>query len=160
MQGQTSLFGGTVGVRNEPAAKPTTVRCGKRTALVNLHKKKREALNEFAKLLKELEGKNVYISHDMGSQGHFRLNWLKLERLKVEVFDSILEPGNLPTAIRLWGRKDASINIYTDQVIALRRQEYEGYWHYLLDFWNGFGEYPVNQYRPNGYDCLAITVFK
>jgi hypothetical protein len=160
MEGQTSLFGGDVGVSNEPQSKPTTVRCGKRTAQVNLQKKKREAITEFKKLLKELEGKNIYIGHDMGSAGHFLLNWLKLEKVQVETFGSIFDSNNIPTAFKLWGRKDACILIETDQVVALRRQEYEGYWCYLLDFWNGFGENPINPYRHKGYDCLSITVFK
>jgi hypothetical protein len=156
MQGQTSLFGGDVGVSKEPPAKPTTVRCGSRSAQVNLQKKRREALKDFANLLKELEGKDIYIGHDMGSSGHFHLNWLKLAKLKVEPFGS----DNLPGYIRLWGRRDACILIETDQVVALRRQEYQGYWCYLLDFWNGFGEYPIDRYKHKGYDCLTITVFK
>jgi len=29
----------------------------------------------------------------------------------------------------------------------MREQDYQGYWHYLLDFRNGFGESPIDNYR-------------
>ncbi|RAL69809.1 hypothetical protein C1G87_0917 [Dehalococcoides mccartyi] len=43
--------------------------------------------------------------------------------------------------------------------MAVREQEYQDYYHYLLDFWNGFGQAPINNYRSH-YACLAITKFK
>jgi len=43
--------------------------------------------------------------------------------------------------------------------VAVQEQEYQGYWHYLLDFRNGFWESPIDKYYCH-YACLTITRFK
>ena len=54
----------------------------------------------------------------------------------------------------------ASVRIFTDRVVNLRQQEYQGYTLWLLDFWNGTGEHPIYPYRPPGYTSLEIVRFK
>ena len=108
-------------------------------------------------VLDQIEGKGVYIGTCGGSGSHFWLNHLKLGRLKVEKGSF---GGDLPSVIVLWGSRGASVRIFTDQVVNLRQQEYQGLTMWLLDFWNGFGEYPLNPYRPKGYVSLHIVRFK
>ena len=153
MTTQLDLFGEA---KVEEVEQPTKVRVGKRSALMNLRKKRREALEQLVPLLKELEGKTVYIGTYGGSHSHFWLNNLKLERLAVE---GLLGSQNHPSVIVLWGHKGASVRIFTDQVFSLRRQDYQGYTKWLLDFWNGLGEYPIDPYRPKGYVSLGIVRF-
>jgi len=150
---QLDLFGEA---KVEEVEQPTKVRVGKRSAQMNLRKKRREALEQLVLLLKELEGKTVYIGTYGGSHSHFWLNNLKLERLAVE---GLLGSQKHPSVIVLWGRKGASVRIFTDQVLSLRQQDYQGYTKWLLDFWNGLGEYPIDPYRPKGYVSLDIVRF-
>jgi hypothetical protein len=144
-------------VEVEKQEPPTIVRIGKREPRVQLYKKRREALEKLKTLLAELEGKDVYISFCNGARGHFWLNNLKLTALKVE---SLAFGSQLPSVVVLRGRKEACIRIFTDRVVNLRQQEYQGYTMWLLDFWNGWGEYPLDQYRPLGYESLDIIRFK
>jgi hypothetical protein len=136
---------------------PTAVRVGNRVAHIPLQKKRREALEQFLALLTELEGKDVYIGWCAGSRGHFWVNNLKVGRLQVEKF---MGGDKLPGALILRGMKEASVRIFTSQVIALRQQDYQGYTLWLLDFWNGWGEHPIDQWKPPGYDSLHIVRFK
>jgi len=152
---QLDLFG-EAKVEAEQPEPSTTVQVGSRSARMNLRKKRREALEQLVPLLKELEGKTVYIGTYGGSHSHFWLNNLKLERLAVE---GLLGSQNNPSVVVLWGRKGASVRIFTDQVFSLRRQDYQGYTKWLLDFWNGLGEYPIDPYRPKGYVSLNIVRF-
>jgi hypothetical protein len=152
---QLDLFGKAgvkVGVeRPEP---PTKVRLGNRQAQVSLHRQRREALEKFGILLDQLQGKTVWLGTYGGSGSHFWMDNLKLENLQTEKF------GDPPGVIVLRGRRFASVRIFTDQVVNLREREYQGYTLWLLDFWNGFGEYPINPYRPKGYVSLDIVRFK
>lgn len=141
----------------EPA---TSVRLGKRAARVPLHKQRREALAQLMEILTELEGKDIYIGSYSAAGGHFWLDNLKLPRLKLDWYP----PGRgtehyLPSVIVLWGSRSAQVRIFADYLVAVRVQEYQGYWHYLLDFRNGFWQSPVDNYRPH-YACLTITRFK
>ena len=156
MKGQMALFE-KVKVEIEQPQPPTMVRIGKREARVPLYKKRREALEKLETLLAELEGKDVYIGFCNGSRGHFWLNNLKLAALKVESFAF---GGKWPSVVVLRGRKDACVRIFTERVVSLRQQDYQGYTLWLLDFWNGWGEYPLDQYRPQGYESLDIIRFK
>lgn len=61
----------------------------------------------------------------------------------------------IPTVIVLWGSRSAQVRIFTDYLVAVREQEYQGYFHYLLDFRNGTWEYPIDNYRCH-YACLTI----
>ena len=71
---------------------------------------------------------------------HYWLNNLKLPRLQLEwhptKYNSDL--NYIPGVIVLWGSRSASVRVFTDYLVAVREQEYQGYWHYLLDVNNGF----------------------
>ena len=156
MQTQLSLLG-EADVKAEKPVPPTTVRLGHRAAEVPLWKKRREALEDLMAVLSELEGKDLYIGTYGGANNHFWLNHLKLGRMKV---DTLPRADGLPSVIFLWGSRESSVSIFTDQVVNFRRQEYQGLTLWLLDFWNGFGEYPIDPYRPRGYVSLQIVRFK
>ena len=164
MTTQLALFkeaGVKVGVVDEP----TQVRVGSRVAQINLSKRRREALKRLGEVLDQLEGKDIYISSSGGAHSHFWINRLKLGRLRLE-FSSYKYPtapwkgDYTPSVIVLWGNRDSSVRIFTNQLVNVREQEYQGYTMWLLDFWNGFGEYPIDPYRPIGYTCLDIVRFK
>ena len=135
----------------------TAVRLGTRERHVNLAKKRREALKEFMYVLAELEGKDVYIGAYGGHGSHYWVDDLKLGRMTVE---SVFGDKEVPAVIVLRGSRGSSVRIFTDRAYALRRQEYFGYTLWLLDFWNGFGEYPIDPYRRKGCDSLHIKRFK
>jgi len=145
-------------------AKPepmTMVRVGSRVAQIPLHKKRREACNRLMEILAELEGKDIHIgSYEAGGR-HFWFDNLKLPRLKLEWHPLRLKSDQtyIPGVIVLWGSRGASVRIFTDYLVAVREQEYQGYWLYLLDFRNGFWEHPIDNYRSH-YACLTITRFK
>jgi hypothetical protein len=134
----------------------TAVRLGTRERHVNLAKKRREALKEFIGVLAELEGKDVYIGAYGGHGSHYWVDDLKLGRMTVE---SVFGDKEVPGVIVLRGSRESSVRIFTDRAYALRRQEYFGYTLWLLDFWNGFGEYPIDPYHPPGCDSLHIKRF-
>ncbi len=156
--GQQSYF--TPEVKVEVAKKPdpiTPVRLGHREARINLAKKRREALAVLMPILKALEGKDVYIgSYFGGSSNPFWVENLKLGRMQLETYGSDPAPG----VIALWGQKDCQVRIFTDQVINVRTQEYSGYTMWLIDFWNGFPEHPIDKWRPPGYNCITVKRFK
>ena len=138
----------------------TPVRVGSRVAQIPLRKKRREVLTRLMEILAELEGKDIHIgSYEAGGR-HFWLDNLKLSRLKLDWYP----PGRgtkdyIPSVIVLWGSRSAQVRIFTDYLVAVREQEYQGYWHWLLDFRNGFWEHPIDNYRSH-YACLTITKFK
>ena len=157
MTGQLDLFEGVK--LTEPEAL-TTVKLGHKTAQIPLRKQRREAIKRLMEVLEGLEGKDIYIgSYDAGGR-HFWLDNLKIQRLRVENFPSSTKAGEyIPIVIVLRGRRDACIPIFTNCLVAVRVQEYQGYWHYLLDFRNGFWESPIDNFRSH-YACLHITRFK
>ena len=139
----------------------TEVRLGHRSVRIPLRKKRREAIRRLMEILEELEGKDIHIgSYDTGGR-HYWVDNLKLPRLQLEWHPIRLrhDPDYLPTAIVLWGSRSAQVRIFTDYLVAVREQEYQGYWHYLLDFRNGFWESPIDNFRAH-YACLQITRFK
>jgi len=147
---------------NVSVAKPepmTKVRVGTRVAQIPLRKKRREACKRLMEILDELEGKDVHIGSYAGG-GHFWFNNLHLPRLQLEWYP----PGRqtkdyIPNVIVLWGSRGASVRIFTNYLVAVREQEYQGYWNYLVDFRNGFWEHPIDNYRCH-YACLSIIIFK
>ena len=156
--GQMGLFDGVKLAEPEPT---TAVRLGRKTAQIPLHKKRREAIKRLMEILEDLEGKDIYIgSYDAGGR-HYWLNNLKLLRLQLEWHPLRLKSDQnyIPGVIVLWGSRSASVRIFTDYLVDVRTQEYQGYWHYLLDFRNGFWESPIDNYRSH-YACLTITRFK
>ena len=145
---------------------PTTeVRLGHHSVQTPLRRKRREALEKLIEVLEKLEGKDVYIGTYGGAQSHFWINCLKLGRLRLGY-----SPYKYPTApwkgdytpsvVVLWGNREGSVRIFTDQLVDVREQECFGYTMWLVDFWNGFGEYPINPYRPEGSVSLEIVRFK
>ena len=155
---QISLF---EGVKLEEPEPMTPVRVGSRVAQIPLRKRRREAIKRLREVLAELEGKDIWIgSYDAGGR-HFRLDNLKLPRLKLEFNPHLITASSdyTPGVIVLWGSKGASVRIFTDYLVAVREQEYQGYWHWLLDFRNGFWEHPIDNYKSH-YACLTITRFK
>jgi len=160
MTTQLDLFGEAKVAVAEP--EPTTeVRLGKHSVRYPLKKKRREALARLMEILAELEGKDIYIgSYDAGGR-HFWLDNLKLPRLKLDFFPARYETKHdyIPSVIVLWGSRNSHVRIFADYLVAVREQEYQGYWHYLLDFRNGFWTSPIDDYRSH-YACLHITRFK
>jgi len=152
---QLDLFGEAKVVVEKPEPM-TKVRVGTRTAEIPMQKRRREALKRLMEVLDQLEGKDIYIGTYSGAHNHFWLHNLKLGRLKVEGFRG---GDNMPSVIVLWGSKGASVRIFTDQVVNVRQQDYDGYTLWLVDFWNGF-EHPIDPYRPRGYVSLDIVRFK
>lgn len=143
----------------KPVEARTEVRLGHRAAQVPLARMRREAFKKLMEVLDQLEGKDIHIGHCTGSRGHFWLNSLKLSRLRVGRPYS-WERDKVLGLIVLWGSREASVRIFTDRLVNVRQQEYQGYTLWLVDFWNGFGEYPIDPYRPLGYDSLEIVRFK
>jgi len=158
MTTQLDLFGGVKMAEPEPM---TEVRLGHRSAKIPLRKKRREALTRLMGILAELEGNDVWIgSYEAGGR-HFWLDNLKLPRLQLD-FHPIQFRDDLnyiPSVIVLWGSRSSQVRIFTDYLVAVREQEYQGYWLYLLDFRNGFWEHPIDNFKSH-YACLTITRFK
>jgi hypothetical protein len=158
MTGQLDLF---VGVKLEELEPMTTVRVGNRAAQIPLRRKRMEAINRLMEILAELEGKDIHIgSYDAGGR-HFWLDNLKLTRLKLDYhpFKYKDDTSYIPSVIVFWGSRSAQVRIFTDYLVAVREQEYQSYWLYLLDFRNGFWENPIDNFRSH-YACLHITRFK
>ena len=159
MKGQLCLFEKEAVKRPEPS---TEVRVGRRTAQVSLHRRRSETLGRLITILDSLEGKDIHIGYCGGSSSHFWLNNLKLPKLRAEYYPSRPrdDDGHMPSVIVLWGSREASVRIFTDRLVNVRQQEYQGYTLWLLDFWNGFGEHPLDPYRPKGYASLELIKFK
>ena len=160
MSTQMSLFE-KAEVKVEQPEPRTTVRVGTRAAEIPLQKRRRQALRRLLEILAELEGKDVWIgSYDAGGR-HFWLNNLKLPRLSLDFHPMRFRDDHnyVPSVIVLWGSRAAQVRIFTDYLVAVREQEYQGYWHYLLDFHNGLWEHPIDNFRSHRA-CLTITRFK
>jgi hypothetical protein len=158
MSGQLDLFEGVKLAEPEPL---TTVKLGRTAARIPLRKQRREAITRLMEILEELEGKDIHIgSYDAGGR-HFWLDNLKLPRLQMEWHPTRYnnDQNYIPGVIVLWGSRSACVRIFTDYLVAVREQEYQGYWHYLLDFRNGFWQSPIDNFRSH-YACLHITRFK
>ena len=158
--GQLDLFDGVKLAEPEPN---TTVRLGRKSAQIPLRTQRREAVKRLMEILEGLEGKDIHIgSYDTGGK-HYWINNLKLPRLELEWhptrYKSDQNPNYIPSVIVLWGSRSASVRIFTDYLVAVREQEYSGYWQYLLDFRNGFWQSPIDNFRSH-YACIAITKFK
>ena len=129
----------------------TTVTLGRRAARVDLKKKREEATERLREVLARLEGKDIKVSQYCDFWWY---SGLKLSRLKV---DWSLSSKELPSIVVLNGAHDASIRIFLERFYQLREQYHDGNKpYYLLDFWNGFRESPIDKYKPGGYQCLHI----
>ena len=139
----------------------TEVRLGRRSAQIPVRRQRRAALARLMEILAELEGKDIYIgSYDAGGR-HFWIDNLLLRRLQLEHYPYRFKDDTdyIPSVIVLHGSRGAHVRIFTDYLVAVREQDYQGYWHYLLDFRNGFWEDPIDKFRSH-YACLHITRFK
>lgn len=160
MTTQLDLFGEAKVAVAEPEPM-TEVRLGRHSVRIPLRKKRREALTRLMEILKELEGKDIYFgSYDAGGR-HYLINNLLLRRLQLEYFPFRYKDAidYIPSVVVLWGNRGGSVRIFTDYLVAVREQEYEGYWHWLLDFRNGFYDSKLDEFRSH-YACLQITRFK
>jgi len=129
----------------------TTVKLGKRSARVDLKKKRKEATEKLKGVLAKLEGKDITVSQYCD---YWWYSGLRLNKLKV---DWSLSSKELPSIVVLYGKGGASIRIFLERFYQLREQYYsESKPYYLLDFWNGFRESPIDTYKPGGYQCLHI----
>jgi len=129
MPGQLDLFNESNIEVKEPEP-VTTVRLGSRAARIPLRQQRREAVRRLMEILTELEDRDIYVGSYSAGGGHFWLENLKLQRLKVE---HISLGGILPSVIVLWGCRGSHVRIFTDYLVIVREQEYQGYIHYLLD---------------------------
>ncbi len=139
----------------------TEVRLGRRSARVPLRKQRRVALARLKEILAELEGKDIYVGTYEAGGRHFWIDNLLLKRLQLENYPIHYknDTAYIPGVIVLRGARGGHVRIFTDYLVAVREQDYQGYWHYLLDFRNGFWESPLDNYRSH-YACLQITRFK
>ena len=147
-------------VEIEKSEPMTEVKLGHRSARVPLRKQRRAALAKLMDILADLEGKDIYIgSCDAGN--HYWLDNLKLQRLQLDYYPFHLRDDTsfIPSVVVLRGSRSACVRIFADYLVDVRTQEYQGYWHYLLDFRNGFWESPIDNFRSH-YACLHITRFK
>jgi len=157
---QLDLFG-EAAVEVEKPEPTTAVRLGRRSKRIPLAQQRRQAVTRLLEILAELEGKDAHIgSYDAGGR-HYWLQSLKLPRLRLEQYPAsyMTGRGGIPSVIVLWGNRGAQVRIFTDYLVAVREQEYMGYWHYLLDFRNGFYDSRIDPWHSH-YACLAITRFK
>ena len=139
----------------------TPFRVGSRVVQIPLRKKRREALTRLMEVLAELEGKDIYIgSYDAGGR-HYWVDNLLLRRLQLQYYPFRFKNAMdyIPSVVVLWGSRSGQIRIFTDYLVAVREQEYQGYTDWLLDFRNGLWEHPINTYYSH-YACLTITRFK
>ena len=134
----------------KPVEPRTTVRIGKKAAKVPLARRRREATEKLKALLAELEGKDILISYCGGSRSHWWFDDLRLSRLKVE--------GGLSSSgvLVLRGTNRQNVRISLHCLWNVREQHYDGKPYWLVDFWNGWREYPVDPYRPKGYESLTM----
>jgi hypothetical protein len=134
----------------------TTWQAGSREIRLPIRRQRKEAVAQLREILKGLEGKDIFIGSYHAGGRHYWLDNLKLSRLVVE---NLLPREPLPSVIVLWGSRGACVRIFTDFIRAVRVQEYQGYWLYLVDFRNGTWEYPIDNYRSH-YNCLQIVRYK
>ena len=148
-------------VEVEKPEQMTEVRLGHRSKRIPLRRQRREALTKLREILAELEGKDIYIgTYDAGGR-HFWIDNLLLRRLELERFPYQFkdDADYIPSVIVLRGSRGGHVRIFTDYLVAVREQEYQGYWHWLLDFRCGFWESPLDSFRSH-YSCLQITRFR
>jgi len=144
--------------------KKTTVRLGTHSAEVSLQKKRRQAWEKLKAVLAQLEGKDVLVSSYCGSGSHFWADNLLLRRLRVERLGNWNDGKNDPPGVLvLWSGARArgmqqSVRIFLDRLFNVRTNDYGDYVDHLIDFWNGWGEYPIDQYRPRGSVSLELSL--
>jgi hypothetical protein len=53
----------------------------------------------------------------------------------------------MPGVVVLWGVRK-----------GWRQQSYNKKSYWYVDFWNGFGESPIDPYKPKGYESIEIVL--
>ena len=155
----------------EPKTEVRSTPGSHRVANVPLRKRRTDALRKLMAILEELEGQTIHVSHCCGSHGHFWLDNLRLDRMRVQYpwfkLEGKKQIDNPHTdvlhgapVIVLWGNRSAQVRIFSNQLWDVRIQEYFGFVQYLIDFWNGFGANPLDPYKKPGFDSLVIIKFK
>ena len=129
--------------------KGTTVKLGKRSVRVFTRRKNREAVERLKGILSQLEGKDILVSQHCD---YWWYQGLRLKRLQVQWFHD-------NSGLVLWGTRGAQVRILWLKFLQqVREQHYgDGKPYYLLDFWNGFRNEPIDKYYRGGYQCLQIT---
>ena len=135
-------------VEVKPPEPATTVRVGRRSIQIPLARKRREARDKLKEVLTSLEGRDILVSFCGGSRSHWWFDNLRLNRLKAVYVGE--------TIVVLSGQKAQSVRLFLDQLVNVREQSYDNNVYYLIDFWNGLGEYPIDAYKPAGYNSLRI----
>jgi len=128
--------------------KGTVVKLGRHTTRVFTRRRNKEAIERLKEILSQLEGKDVLISQ------HCDYWWyqdLRLKKLGAQWFHD-------NSGLVLWGTKGAEVRILWLKFLYNFREQYYGNGkpYYLLDFWNGFRNEPLNNYYRGGYQCLQI----
>jgi hypothetical protein len=140
----------------------TTVRLGRYSTMVSLKKKRREAWQKLQEIFAPLEGRDILVSACDGSRGHFWFDDLLLRRLKVIAgVDWHYPKDDVPGVLLLrgtrTGRSYQEIRVFLNQLVNVRAQhDSKTKPYYLIDFWNGFGEYPIDRYKQIGCASLHI----
>ncbi|GAI35569.1 unnamed protein product [marine sediment metagenome] len=129
---------------------------------MSLKKRRREAWQKLKEILTQLEGKDVLVSSCGGARSHFWTAALLLRRLQVE-HQWFLQKEGVPGVVVLWSGARAKgmqqqIRIFLDQLSNVRTNDYGSNVDYLIDFWNGWGEYPLDQFRPKGSVSLVLSL--
>ena len=160
MKNQLGLFE-EAGVQVAEPEPVTEIRKGNYSVRYPLRKKRREACKRLMEILGELEGKDIHVGSYHAGGGHYWIDNLKLPRLQLD-FHPIRYKDDfkyIPGVIVLWGSRSAQVRIFTDYLVGVREQEYQGYTHWLLDFRNGFYDSKLDEFKSH-YNCLTITRFK
>lgn len=150
--------------QNYQIEEQTTVRLGRHSAQVSLKKRRRKAWEKLKEVLEQLEGKDILVSSCWGSHNHFWADDLLLRRLKVEQgLNWGQRKDDPPSVLVLWSGARAKgmnqcVRVFLDQLSNVRTNDYGSYVHYLIDFWNGWGESPLDQYRPRGSVSLVLSL--
>jgi len=68
----------------------------------------------------------------------------------------------MPGVVVLWGLRKGwrqqGLRIFLDQLVDVRQQSYDSKSYWYVDFWNGFGQSPIDPYKPKGYESIEIVL--
>jgi len=128
--------------------KGTVIRLGNHSARIFTRNKNAEARQKLKDVLTQLEGKDILISQYCD---YWWYSDLRLKRLHVEWFHE-------DSGLVLWGAGGAQVRIFWLKSLCNFREQYSGNNkpYYLLDYWNGFENEPIETYHRGGYQCLQF----
>ena len=68
---------------------------------------------------------------------------------------------SVPAVMVFRGAKGAEIRMFTDKLFGFRAQYHDkGKPYYLIDFWNGFADHPIDKYKHHGYQSLDLEAIR